>query len=271
MLSRIIVGLIGIPILVYVLYYGGMLLFVFVEIISLIGSYEFYRMAKQNGKHPNIIIGLTMTLFIPIIVYLSQIYTLKVGIEFVIAVGMLLLMAIKVLTNKVENSSVDIGETLIGTLYPSLLFSYCIMISFLSNGGKWLLTAQIMVWVCDSFAYFVGLSIGRKIWNRGFSEISPKKSIEGSIGGIIFTIIALLISNHYFHLTTVPPLQLGLLGLAIALTAQIGDLGESMYKREFKIKDSGTILAGHGGILDRFDSMLFVAPVMYYILKLCIL
>lgn len=273
MLSRIIVAIIGIPLLVYILYSGGVSLFVFTEIISLIGVYEFYKMAEADNKKPNRILGMGMAFFIPVIIFLQQMYKLKVGLEFIIALGIILAMTVRIFQNRVEKASVDIGETLVGALYPTILFSHCILISFLPNGGKWLLTAQIMVWVCDSFAYFTGLSIGRKIFKKGFSQISPKKSIEGSIGGIVATIISLGILDKYFVLVPngLNLLEITGLGLFIALVAQIGDLGESMFKREFKVKDSGTILQGHGGILDRFDSMFFVAPVMYYLLKLIIL
>ncbi len=103
--------------------------------------------------------------------------------------------------NKVENASIDIGETILGALYISVLFSHVILISFLPNGGKWLLTAQIMVWVCDSFAYFTGMAIGRKIFNRGFSSISPKNQLRDQIGGTIFTIVSSLYClEKYFHL-----------------------------------------------------------------------
>ncbi len=191
-----------------------------------------------------------------------------------LAFFVIFLIGYRVLENKVENASVDIGETILGALYISILFSHVILISFLPNGGKWLLTAQIMVWVCDSFAYFTGMTIGRKIFNRGFSSISPKKSIEGSIGGTVFTIVSLYFLEKYFHLLNNGELGMSniiIIGIFISIIAQIGDLGESMFKREFKVKDSGNILKGHGGILDRFDSMLFVAPTVYYLLKFIVL
>ena len=117
------------------------------------------------------------------------------------------------------------------------------------------------------------MGIGRKFFNRGFNSISPKKSIEGSIGGTLFTILSLFLLDKYFVLVQggMDILNVAIFGVFISAVAQIGDLGESMFKREFKVKDSGTLLKGHGGILDRFDSMLFVAPVMYYLLKFIIL
>lgn len=273
MLSRIIVALIGIPILIGVLYYGGLPLLIFTNIIVGIGAYEFYKMAEMGGKRPHKLLGIIMAIVIPNVLFFKELNMISFGVEAVIALCIILIISLRVIQNRVENSSIDIGETILGALYPSVLFSHILLINLLPNGGKWLLTAQIMVWICDSFAYFVGMGIGRKIFKRGFNSISPKKSIEGAIGGTIFTVLALFLLEKYFGLITGEMNVLGavILGLFISAVAQIGDLGESMFKREFKVKDSGTLLGGHGGILDRFDSMFFVAPVMYYLLKFVIL
>lgn len=273
MLSRIIVALIGIPVLIGILYYGGFPLLIFTNIIVGMGAYEFYKISELGGKNPNKLLGILMAISIPNVLFFNEIKAISLGGEGILALCTILAIGIRVLENKVENASVDIGETLLGALYTGVLFSHILLISLLPNGGKWLLTAQIMVWVCDSFAYFVGMGIGRKIFKRGFNSISPKKSIEGSIGGTLFTILSLFLLDKYFGLIDggMSLINVIILGLFISGVAQIGDLGESMFKREFKVKDSGTILRGHGGILDRFDSMLFVAPVMYYLLKFIIL
>lgn len=273
MLSRIIVALIGIPILIEVLYYGGFPLLIFTNLIVGMGAYEFYQISELGGKRPHKILGMLMALSIPNIIFFKELGTITLGVEGVLALGTILAIGMRVVQNRVEDASVDLGDTVLGALYTGILFSHILLISLLPNGGKWLLTAQIMVWVCDSFAYFVGMAIGRKFFNRGFNSISPKKSIEGSIGGTLFTILVLFLLDKYFLLVPggMPLVNVIILGLFISAVAQIGDLGESMFKREFKVKDSGTILRGHGGILDRFDSMLFVAPVMYYLLKFIIL
>ena len=273
MLSRIIVALIGIPILIGVLYYGGLPLLLFTNIIVGIGAYEFYQMAEMGGKKPHKLLGIILALIIPNVLFFKELDMISFGVEGVIEIAIIIAISVRGRQNRVESSSVDLGETLLGALYPSILFSHILLISLLPNGGKWLLTAQIMVWVCDSLAYFVGMGIGRKFFNRGFNSISPKKSIEGSIGGTVFTILSLFLLDRYFDLVQggMSILNVIILGVFISAVAQIGDLGESMFKREFKIKDSGKILGGHGGILDRFDSMLFVAPVMYYLLKFIIL
>ena len=273
MLSRIIVALIGIPILIWVLYFGGFPLLIFTNLIVGMGAYEFYQMAELGGKRPHKLLGILMALSVPNILYFKKVLGLNIGIEFVLSIFTVLAISERVVQNRVEDASLDLGETVLGALYTGVLFSHILLISSLPNGGKWLLTAQIMVWVCDSFAYFVGMGIGRKFFNRGFNSISPKKSIEGSIGGTLFTVLALFLLDKYFGLVAggMSLINIVILGIFISGVAQIGDLGESMFKREFKVKDSGTILRGHGGILDRFDSMLFVAPVMYYLLKFIIL
>lgn len=267
MLSRIIVAIIGIPILVGILYFGGLPLLLFTNIIVGIGSYEFYKMVEASGRKPYSKLGILLSLVVPNAIYMG------IDVLAILVFCTLLLITIRVLNVEVENSSIDIGTTLLGIIYVGCLFSHVLLINNLENGGKWLLTAQIMVWVCDSFAYFIGMSIGRKFFSRGFNPISPKKSIEGSIGGTICTVITLYLLDKLFSLVAggLGVINILILGIFISLVAQIGDLGESMFKREFKIKDSGTLLKGHGGILDRFDSMLFVAPVMYYLLKYIVL
>ena len=268
MLNRILVALIGIPLLMLVLLKGGFLLLLFVNFVILVGLFEFYKMAEIGGKKPDVNLGYIAGLAIPNIVYFTNIDNSTL-IFMPITLLTILLIGKKVLQNKVENSSRDIGVTILGVVYVSGLFTHLLLMNYLPNGGKWLITIQILVWVCDSFAYFVGMGIGRKIFKKGFSSISPKKSIEGSIGGILFTMGAIYLINKYFNIfnTDVNTIIVLLVGFLISVVAQIGDLGESMFKREFKIKDSGKLLGEHGGILDRFDSMLFVVPVVYYLLK----
>lgn len=269
MLNRLLVALVGIPLLIYVLYFGGIPLLIFANLIIGIGLYEFYRMAKASGKHPNSAIGIAMGLAVPNLIYFANSEDLAAAFVVPMVLAVILPMTGRVIKNRIEDASIDIGETILGIAYVSYLFSHIILMSRLPKGGMWLLTVQVLVWVCDSFAYFTGISIGRKFFKEGFSIISPKKSVEGALGGTLFTILALLAINWRYQLITgnLMVLKVILTGLLIAVVAQIGDLGESMFKREFKIKDSSRILGEHGGVLDRFDSMLFVLPVVYYTLK----
>lgn len=270
MKSRLIVALLGIPLLMYIYLSGGLFLLLFANVIIGVALYEFYNMMEKSGKGPLKNVGMVMGMLIPNLTYLNMTgHQLGEFLPMAITAGVMLLIIQRVLENRPEEASCDIGGTLLGVVYISFLFSHIVAMSFLPQGTLWILTAQIMVWICDSSAYFVGLSIGRKIFKRGLSDISPKKSIEGTLGGVFFTVLSLVIIRYAFYLknSDLSIFRVIAMGIFISIVAQIGDLGESLFKRDFKIKDSGNILAEHGGILDRFDSMLFVIPTMYYLLK----
>lgn len=265
MLNRLLIAILGIPVLAYVYYNGGFPLLIFVNLIIGIGTLEFYRMAKTEEKSPYIILGTIAALLIPNIIY----FKLDLKISELLILLVLIVMTFRVLKNKIENTSYELGTTILGIIYISLFFSHMLLISEMKNGGKILLTIQILVWVCDSFAYFTGLIMGRKIFKRGLSEISPKKSIEGTLGGIFFTVIALYAIDRGFNVFSqiLPVWKIICFGVIVGIIIQIGDLVESVFKREYKIKDSSRILGEHGGILDRFDSLIFLLPVIYYLLK----
>lgn len=267
MINRILVALAGIPVLMYIYYKGGFPLLVFANVVIGIGLYEFFKMSELSGQKPFTKLGMAAGLAVPNIIYFSNPLKTDIVILLPLAVLMICSMGVRVFENKVENASTDIGVTALGVTYVSILFSHIILLTYLPDGGRWLIAVQVMVWVCDSAAYFVGINIGRKFFKEGFSIISPKKSKEGAIGAILFTMLVMHLINMKFQLVPGNNILAAFLGLMVSVVAQIGDLAESMFKREFKIKDSGRILGEHGGILDRFDSMIFVVPTVYYILK----
>jgi phosphatidate cytidylyltransferase len=117
----------------------------------------------------------------------------------------------------------------------------------------------ILIWTNDTFAYIVGKSIGK---HKLFERISPKKTIEGALGGILGSVLVSIIYSYYFIPKYV--IHFAIIGLIGSILGQIGDLVASMFKRYCEIKDYGKIMPGHGGILDRFDSILFTAPLVYY-------
>jgi len=270
MLSRILVAILGIPILIYIFYVGGFPLLVFSNVIIGIGLYEFYKMSEEIGNKPYLKTGILTGLLFPNFIYFSNFLENKINLFSPLIFIFILIMIMRMGKSQIENTSRDVGITLLGIFYISVLFSHILLLEKLPNGGKLILLIQISVWVCDSAAYFVGMKFGRKFFKEGLSKISPKKSKEGTIGGILFTTITVIILNSLFNILDVNIILILFLGLIISITAQIGDLAESMFKREFKIKDSGKLLGEHGGILDRFDSMIFVLPVVYNLLKIFI-
>ncbi len=185
-----------------------------------------------------------------------------------VVAGIILLLTERIIKKQIKGTSVFVGNTLLGVFYIAFMFSHIFGVRSLPNGGKWLLTIQVLMWIADSAAYFVGINFGRKFFKEGLSSISPKKSKEGLIGSVLFTILAMyIIRLIWFKDMNISSVQMIIVPSIVALIGMLGDLAESMFKREFEIKDSGNILGGHGGILDRFDSLIFVLPVIYYYFK----
>lgn len=148
-------------------------------------------------------------------------------------------------------------------LYISVSFTALALVRYIANGVYMFSLVFVASWVCDMFAYFVGRAIGK---HKLIEEISPKKTVEGSLGGILCTTLAFALYGFIIKLFDGPSpnyLVLLLLGFVLSIVAQFGDLICSLIKREHGVKDYGNVFPGHGGVLDRFDSVLAVAPVLY--------
>ncbi|WP_427171234.1 phosphatidate cytidylyltransferase [Fusobacterium nucleatum] len=277
--NRILVVLIGVPLLLFV-YVGesffrinlyGLPMLIFTNLVIGIGIYEFYKMIKMSGKEVYDSFGIVVGLIIPNLVYFSNrnSYLEQKLITVVLIVGTIIMLMYRVLKNQIKGTLEKVSFTLLGIIYVSVFFSQIINLYFL--GVMFPLILQVLVWVSDTSAGIVGVTIGRKFFKNGFTEISPKKSVEGALGSIIFTALALvLIVIMYVEKingVTVGEIFLSfIMGAIISIIAQIGDLIESLFKRECGVKDSGTILMGHGGVLDRFDSMILVLPFVTMVL-----
>lgn len=153
----------------------------------------------------------------------------------------------------------ELGFNILAPLYTVVLFSHFFLIRSLERGLAWAFLTFILVWTTDTFAYLIGRAIGKHLLAP---QVSPKKTIEGSLGGLVFCIFAGLISWSVLGGASWTSF-IGI-SLLVGISGQIGDLFESALKRSVNIKDSGNLIPGHGGILDRFDSLLFVIPLVYY-------
>lgn len=158
----------------------------------------------------------------------------------------------------------DVGTRTLGVLYIALPFSYLIPLRGLDHGRWWVLFLIVVIWANDTLAYFTGRLVGR---HKLSPVVSPNKTIEGAVGGIIGGVAAALIMNRYMDLG-LGPFAAAALAVVLGLVAMGGDLVESVIKRGAGAKDSGTIIPGHGGMLDRIDSIIFPIPVLYYFLLL---
>ena len=277
--NRVLVALIGVPLLLFI-YAGesffrinlyGLPMLIFTNLVIGIGIYEFYKMVKVLGKEVYDKFGMIVAIIIPNLVYLSNrsSYLEQKLITVVLIVATIFMLTYRVFKNQIKGTLEKVSFTLLGIIYVSVFFSQIINLYFL--GAVFPLILQVLVWVSDTSAGIVGVAIGRKFFKNGFTEISPKKSVEGALGSIIFTGLAfMLIVVLYIekiNRATVGEVFLSfIIGAIISVVAQIGDLIESLFKRECGVKDSGTILMGHGGVLDRFDSMILVLPFVTMVL-----
>ena len=252
---RVLSGLIGIVLLLFIVYKGGILLNLSIYIVSIIGIRELYKAFEKidiNPVYPIGYIGSTMLL-------LAFIYKPEL-INLVLALSIIISMSLIVFTK--DRNIKDIGVTLLGIFYiPFLLFH----IIYLGN-TKYIWLIFIISFGTDTFAYITGNLIGKR---KLSPNVSPNKTIEGSIGGIIGAIVLSLIYANLKDISS--PIHIILISLIGSVVSQIGDLTASKVKRYAGIKDYGFIMPGHGGILDRFDSIIFATPVVYYYIKIFII
>ncbi|MCD7974626.1 MAG: phosphatidate cytidylyltransferase [Phascolarctobacterium sp.] len=286
MLTRIITGVTGIAAAAVIITKGGELFSIAVIVLSIIGWYEFRQLAASKGYH---VYYMTSGLPVVLITSAAGIYYVYfwgrldvMNLFFwllIVTIVFFLLTMLEALIHYCccngEKWLVNTGLSVFGMLYCGLLFSYIIILrtfdreklvdlGFITiDYGEALLWAILLgTWASDTFAYFFGRAIGR----HPFCRVSPKKTLEGAIAGFICCIIVVLILMHTF--LSMSWCKAFVLALCVAVFAPLGDLVESIIKRSFDANDSGRIFPGHGGVLDRFDSLLFVAPVAYYVVMI---
>ena len=158
-----------------------------------------------------------------------------------------------------------LGWIVLGLVYLPFLLGHLMLLRLLTDGRQWIFMTLIVIMSCDTFAYFVGRKIGKR---KLYAAVSPNKSIEGGFGGLVGSVFAILIVKLTF-LPTLGFFDAVLIGLLLGVMGQLGDLFESLLKRACQVKDSGNIIPGHGGMLDRLDSLLFAFPLVYYIARYC--
>lgn len=248
---RILSALVGIPVTISAIWYGGFYLLLAVTLLALIGYKEFGNITSAIDI-PASPYGYIGTLFL-----LFTAYYKSENLTFVIAFILLTLLATTVL----QFPYFDIKKlfaTLLGILYVGLLFGFLLQLRNLPQGNYLLIFLFVLNWLSDTFAYFVGKASGK---TKLAPKVSPNKTVEGSLGGIFGAVIGSLLLGSYILDLTI--FQLIVIGGTVSIFGQLGDLAESALKRMADIKDSGNLIPGHGGVLDRFDSVLFTAPLLY--------
>lgn len=260
LLKRIITGFcIGIVVCA-VLWLGNPWLAIFASVIAAMGTYEFYRIVRHEHIQPLVYPGI----FFSILFVIRSLIPLPQLFELLVALLILIPLIWMLFKQEKDNAFINVGWTIMGVLYIGWLVSFYISMRDLENGMSWLFLVLACTALCDIFAYAVGSKLGK---HALVSSVSPGKTVEGSLGGMAASIIFAVLISVLLKL----PLsiwQMLLAGIIIGFFAQIGDLVESLLKRNMKTKDAGNVLPGHGGILDRIDSHLLIAPVAYFLILL---
>jgi len=264
---RVITGFLFVPALVYIAREGNIPFLVLIELGIFLSSYEFYTILEAKGLHPHKSLGILASLILGLTAYsASYIFTLStITILFIV-------LSIPELTRIDPDRAIfHISTTYFGVVYTGWLFSHLILLREIPAhiggdygvGLSYVVLPFAIAWTGDITAFFVGSRFGR---HKMLKRVSPAKSWEGAISGglaatgALFTMRALYAS----YLSVADTIILGVLGYTVAV---VGDLVESLLKRDANLKDVSTSIPGHGGVLDRFDSLLYTAPLVYYYLR----
>ena len=235
-----------------------------VVVAAAVGQHELYGMAKARGIAPLTAAGIALGALV-VINFHRPLYPYLGGPYFWTTLCVLTVMVARLFSRRpVEGALEDIAVTLLGVFYVALLFGFPVAIHAGPAGKKWLVFLFLVIWASDTGAYYAGTALGR---HRLYEKISPKKSIEGLAGGMAASVVVALLCK-WLLVPSAGLLEAAVLGAVLAAVGTVGDLVESLFKRSAGVKDSGTLIPGHGGILDRMDSMLFVAPVLFYYLRM---
>ncbi len=259
---RVLVAVFGIPLILGTIYYGKIPFLTVVLIINVVSQYEFYKISEKKNTAPLKIIGIITGVFVTLSFYFH-------GLEYfgeILIIGVVVSLLMELARGK-SNATLNFATTITGVIFPVTLFSFLILIREYpqhadipyKDPGLWLIFVIVTIWICDTAAYFIGSMIGK---HKLAPKVSPHKTIEGAVAGFIFSFITAyvfyVLYPNLFSLT-----HYMIIAGIVGIFAQIGDLVESIFKRDAGIKDSSSILPGHGGFLDRFDAPTFLAPIVY--------
>jgi phosphatidate cytidylyltransferase len=228
-----------------------------VLLTTFFGLREFYTLSLPDSKGIERVVGIGLGLVLSVVVSYGNTTVVS---PFLVLLLLLLAILFLGVTQNLSSTISHMGMMLFGILYIGFLLSHICLIRNMTDGKKWVLFLIITVWSGDIFAFLSGSLFGR---HKLYPKISPNKTYEGLVGAIIGSIVVAMA----FALLFIPKLEIGfcvLLAIGLGVLGQLGDFTESMLKRSAQVKDSGSLIPGHGGMLDRLDSFLFSAPFLYY-------
>ncbi|MFO7953073.1 MAG: phosphatidate cytidylyltransferase [Bacillota bacterium] len=261
LLLRILSALVGIPLVLLAVHLGGPWYALLLLLIVNLGAYEYNKILKAGGYSVPVLISYFGVSMFTVVLYLQEFVFLLPLVVFT-----LFLLFIFILLNIEKVNITDASLAFWGIIYIGGLCGYILLLRQQPDGALYTYMLLAGVWINDTLAYFIGSK-----W--GFRELAPQisaqKSVEGSLAGIGGAVVIFLAISIFFpDLVNITPGLAVILAIGITVFAQLGDLMESSLKRKLQVKDTGGIIPGHGGVLDRFDSLMLAAPFVYYFFML---
>jgi phosphatidate cytidylyltransferase len=271
--ARVLFAVVAIPIVLLLVYLGGFPLALLLAVAGGLAAWEYFGIAEAAGERPMAITGTILAAAIPLAVFGYQegrfhppVFTLAAAIT-------LIVFALAIWWRGVDGRpTAAVATTMFGAAYTGGMLSFAYGLRYhnyavgAAAGVALVLYPLILTWTSDTAAYFVGRALGRR---KLIPSVSPGKTVAGAVGALIASIVMSWLYARYalphFARLSMLPWQAILFGAVLSVAIQIGDLAESLIKRDAKVKDSSHIIPGHGGVLDRLDSLLFAIPVAYLI------
>ncbi len=255
--TRVISALVFVPLILLAAYFGGFVFAALMLAIALLGGYEFGKMLEANAYRllPWIYYPVTVLLIV-----MAQLAPTNGGVTVAVAfLGFAAYLTLFVF-GKLHLDEAALNSLALAYI-PLTLTTAIFMRSGMEQGMYLIFLLLLIEWLTDSGAYFIGSAFGK---HKLMPRVSPKKTVEGALGGIAAACLGALLLNAFAHIA--PYWLIVVIAVIVSVAGQFGDLCESAVKRWARVKDSGNLIPGHGGILDRFDSMFFAAPITYLIL-----
>ena len=264
--QRVITAAVGVPLIILAIWFGDPWFTLLIAAVTLLGTLEFYRLVGNSSRRcPLTYFGLVWALALVLNPHYQNISILNVAaLPVVMTLPILISLIWLLCCSPQEKAFYNWAWTAAGALYVGWMLSFWLNLRILESGKDWVYLALFTTFANDTGAFFTGRAWGK---HKLTSTISPGKTWEGAIGGLLSSILVVVAISRIPALFSSSPFgcwQVVLLAFLVSLFAQLGDLVESLLKRNMGVKESGKLLPGHGGILDRFDSLIFVGPVVYY-------
>lgn len=254
--TRLLTSFVALPVVLAAMWFGKPWFTILIACWGLLAALEFYRMVAASKASPLTVFGLIWIVLLIISPHFSNVIPAPLLLSSAIVLSLIYM----VLRPQKEGTFAGWAWTMSGILYIGWLLSYLVSLQYFDNARGWIFLVMLGTFGCDTFAYSVGKAIGR---HRLAPKISPGKTWEGAIGGVVGAIVGTVVMTVAFKIS-ISYAQAIILGVIISIFAQFGDLAESLLKRNTGVKDTGKLLPGHGGLLDRLDSVVFTGVVVYY-------